>query len=311
MADFHKDRLRGIGGSDIPVIVLGKHYNKTAYDLFLEKTGQIPTPDIDTPDTRRGKRQEPIAANLYAEKTGKELKAISETIWHPKHKFMLAHIDRLIMPEENVLEIKCPRVTTFRKWQLEGIPEGIQLQGQHYIEVLKAKKVVFCVFCAELDDIFDITIKRDDELIDLIVDSGQRFWSYVEAGEYPRELIHAEPDPIKLPKIGGQLQYMEGEAWQKAALALREAQEIKKEAEALEEDAKGKIRGLMGDEFDVVEGIISDDESLRVYNRLQAGRDSFDWKRLMKDRPEMDFKPYLKHGQPFKTFKFYFTRRSA
>ena len=301
---WHKERLTGIGGSDSPVIVLGKYFGRTAHDLFLEKTGQIQSPDIDTPDTRRGKRQEPIAVRLYEQHTGYKTRKVNTLLRHPTKPFMIAHIDREILNQDAILEVKCPRTTTFRKWQLQGIPEGAQIQGQHYLSVKRKGVVVIAVFCAELDELITVPIERDNELIDLIESKEEKFWNYVQTKAFPEsDIIRAEP--LGLPPIGGELIKIETEEWKKAAEALQDAIEIKKEAEELYGDAKEKIIALMGD-YGVVEGF-----NLRCYNKWQTGRLTLDKKRLAFEHPELDLTKYEKQGKAFQVFRPYFLKERS
>lgn len=287
-----------IGGSDAPVIVLGDYFGKKPYQLWLEKTGRVPLPELDTPDIRRGIRQEDVAAAVYEEKTGQKLRRVKRELVHAQFDFMRAHIDREILNEDAVLEIKCPRTMTYRKWQLEGVPAGPQIQGHHYLAVKGKGTIVFAIFCAELDEIMIVPIERDDQLIDLILDVEQQFWSFVEADEFPEI---APPAEISLPAIGGDLVKLETAEWARAASALQAARELKQEAEAIESQAKAQIITLMEDN-PIVEGA-----GLRVYYKDSPGKTTFDSKRLKAENPEL-WKEYAKAGKPYKSFRPFFLK---
>ena len=294
---WHEERRTGLGGSDAPVVVLGEYYGKTDHDLFLEKTGAIAPDDYDSPDIRRGLRQEPIAAQVYEEISGYKVRRVKKILRHKERPYILANIDREILGLDGApLEIKCPRAMTFRKYQMEGIPEGIQIQGAHYLAVKGKGQVIFAIFCAELDEMLIVPVERDQELINLILDKESEFWSYVEAGEFP-EL--PAPKPLDLLPIGGELVKVDTAEWVKAAAAFWTARGIKEEAIALEDEAKAKIIKLMG-EHDVVEGA-----GLRVYHREQAGRKSFDKKALQAAHPEINIDDFYKVGEPFRSFRPY------
>ncbi len=293
---WHEERRAGIGGSDAPVIVLGEYYGKTPRDLFLEKTGALPPDNLDGPDIRRGNRQEPIAAQVYQEKTGQELRIIDKQLRHPSLPFMIAHIDREILPSGDVLEIKCPRSMVFRKYQLEGIPEGIQIQGQHYLAVKGSQRVVFGIFSAELDDMLVVPVERDQPLISMIEAKDSVFWDYVQAGEMPWDDTQ---EKIELPPIGGELVKIDSEAWQTASAAWLEVKVMEKEVEELKARAKEELIFHM-DGQPVVEGA-----GLRVYNREQSGRRTFDKKALKAAHPEIDLTQFEKVGKPFRSFRPY------
>ena len=134
-----EERRQGIGGSDAPTIYLGDYYGRTWHDLWSDKVHGDAV-EIDSPDIRRGNRQEPIAAEVYVEESGHPVEVVEEIIRHPVHDFMAASLDRMIQPEGIPLEIKCPRVATFFRWKQQGIPAGPLLQGQHYMAVLEVKQ---------------------------------------------------------------------------------------------------------------------------------------------------------------------------
>ena len=295
---WHEERKSGLGGSDAPVVVLGENYGKTTYDLWLEKTGQITPADGENPDMRRGKRQEPIAAQLYEEQTGQKLRRVNTLLRHKQYPWMIAHIDREILGKDAVLEIKCPRFMTFRKYKLGGIPEDIQIQGQHYLAVKRKGLIVFAIFCAEVDELMVVPVEKDSELIDYITLKEQDFWNYVTTSSPPPLSI---PEKLDLPPIGGELIVMDSLAWLDAARTLREARDLKTEAEDLENQAKTRVQELMREQnAEVAEG-----HGLRAYWREQVGRMSLDTKRLKKELPEV-YDRYAKQGDSFKTFRPYF-----
>lgn len=294
------ERQKGIGSSDSPVVVLGEYYGKTARDLALEKLGQLP-PDPDSPDIRRGVRQEPVAAQVFEEITGKKVRPLQEIQRHPNKPWMIATLDRIIDGEDSVLEIKCPRALTFRKYRMEGIPEGIQIQGAHQLAVTGRKKVVFGIFCAEVDEMMIVPIERDQALIDLIMNKEEGFWSLIQRGELPG----VETEAVKLPAIGGEIIRLDTDKATRTAQALREAQELQAEAKTLYDQAKAQMIALMGDAQAVQV------DSIRIYYKEQAGRRSLDQKLLRHEHPEIDWSKYEKVGKPFRVFKTYFNLKEG
>lgn len=293
---WHERRRSGIGGSDVPIIVLGEYFGKTIKDLFLEKTGGF-REDISGPDMRRGQRQEPIAAMVYEEITGHKVRRINKVLQHPEHPFMLANIDREILGEDAILEIKCPRHMTYRKWQREGVPEGPILQGQHYLAIKGKGRIIFGIFCAEIDEMMIVPVERDDELIDLVIDKEAEFWEFVKAKELPESF---EPTKVDLPTVGGAgLVKLDTPEWVQAVTDLREAKELKAEAAAVEDLAKDSIKTLMGD-HEIVEG-----GGIRIYHRFQKGRKSLDQKGLKTAHPKI-YEKFVKQGDPIRAFRSYF-----
>lgn len=298
----HEARGKGLGGSDSPV-VCGVSPFKTPIELWREKVGIDPAGSDETPAMQRGKVLEPIVADLYRDETGRTIKTVDRTLRHPDLDFLLGHIDREIAPVNSdgpgVLEIKCPGLHIFGKAQREGLPDYYLIQLMHYLSVTGYQWGSFAVFNSERWQLIRFDVQRDNELIQYIIAKDKEFWRKVLAGEYPE----AEPEKLDLPKVGGQLVTVSDGKWSAIADRLRMAHELKTEAEDLYKAAQADVAGYMAEiGADVVEGA-----GLRVYNREQDGRVSFDSKRFAKDHPEL-YEKYARSGKPFRSFRPYFLK---
>jgi predicted phage-related endonuclease len=72
--DIATSRRSFIGSSDVAKIIGVSTYGD-AYSLYLEKTGEIERPDIETKVQRRGKILETPIAHLYVDDTGADVPA--------------------------------------------------------------------------------------------------------------------------------------------------------------------------------------------------------------------------------------------
>lgn len=294
-----EQRKKGLGGSDSPV-VLGVSPFKTPHELWLEKRGLSDGQEV-TPAMERGMVLEPVVADLFEAKTGRKLRRINQMLVDEKHPYMMAHLDRLIADGQRgqgVLEIKCPGLHVFGKIKREGLPDYYLVQLQHYLAVTGKTWGSFAVFNAERWELIFFDMDRDDDLINIIRVKDAEFWQMVVDGKEP---VAAELT-IDLPTVGAtDLIRLDTPEWAQAVMDLREARDLKAEAEAVEATARAKVQELMGN-AGVVEGA-----GARVYWQLQDGRKSLDGKRLKKEHPEIHDQ-YLKRGNPFKVFKPYFLK---
>jgi putative phage-type endonuclease len=251
MTEWHEARRKGLGGSDSPV-VLGVSPFRTARELWEEKR----TPNLNTEPSAammRGTTMEPIIADLYADVTGRSLEIESNLLQDAELPVMQANIDRRIVDENpGVLEIKCPGIHIFNKIKREGAPEYYSVQLQHYLAVTGYNWGSLAIFNAEQWELLFFDVKRDDGLIDLIRVKDAEFWQMVIDGNPPPE----EEINLDLPKIGGaNFEKLASKQWAEAVERLRQAQGLKKAAEALEKDAKADIVGIMGAVgADIIEG---------------------------------------------------------
>jgi putative phage-type endonuclease len=167
-------RRKGIGGSDAGAI-LGVNKYKTPLDVYLDKTGQAP--DIEDNDAMYwGRALEDIVAYEYAKRTGKKVRRNNAILVHPEHKFMLANLDREIVGEPGILEIKtAARADDWGEPGSDEVPESYLAQVMHYMAVTGAQFADIAVLIAGRK-FQTYTIQRDDQLIEHMIDVERDFW---------------------------------------------------------------------------------------------------------------------------------------
>jgi putative phage-type endonuclease len=292
----------GIGGSDTPTI-LGQNPYQTPLELWEQKTGRRGDQEI-TPAMQRGTVLEPVAAEIYAQKTGRKLRRVNTLLRHADHEWLTGNIDREIVNDDRgpgVLEIKCPGLNVFGKAKREGLPAAYNLQLAHYLAVSRRKWGAFAVFNAEKWELIFFDVDRDEGLIDIIIAQDAAFYQCVLDDTPPIESISPALDLPPIEPI--ELVTMDSPAWREAIERLQEAREIRAEAEALENEAKQSIQQIMTE----TGATVAQGAGARIYYRMSDGRTTIDSKRLAREHPEI-FAKYAKTGSPFRTFKPYFLR---
>lgn len=132
-----QQRRKGIGASDSAAI-LGVHPYKTAFDVWLEKTG----PFKELPPTMAmewGLRLEDAIAQKYTDDTGRKLWKPDRIYEHQDFPFIICTPDRLVLEEERGLELKTADSHIEWKWGAEHtdeIPREYLVQCQHSMAVL-------------------------------------------------------------------------------------------------------------------------------------------------------------------------------
>ncbi len=292
----------GVGGSDTPTI-MGVNPYETPLELWETKTGRRQQPET-TPAMMRGTVLEPLIAELYAEKTGRKIRRVNTLLRHPQHAWLTGNIDREILNDgrgPGILEIKAPGLQVFGKAKREGLPPAYGLQLQHYLAVSGRKWGAFAVFNSEKWEMIFFDIDADPELQNIIIARDCEFWQCVQEDRPP--VIDVTPT-LELPTVGpSELVTIDSPVWKEAVDRLREAREIKAEAEALEEQAKAEIQNIMT----AAGASVAEGAGARFYWKESPGRVTVDNKRLLKEKPDI-YAAYAKTGQPFKTFKPYFLR---
>ncbi|MFP3683945.1 YqaJ viral recombinase family protein [Bacillus sp. SIMBA_026] len=181
-ADMSRDewlleRRKGIGGSDASV-VLGLNKWRTAFELWLDKTGQVPVSESASEAAYFGSILEDIVAKEFEVRSGKKVRRKKSMLKHPEYDFILANVDRMIVGEKAILECKTTSEYNLKEWENDEIPADYIVQVQHYLGVLgpEYKKAYFAVLIGGNKFVWK-EIERDDELIEMIFTAEVEFWN--------------------------------------------------------------------------------------------------------------------------------------
>lgn len=182
--EWLQERAKGIGGSDAGII-LGLNKYRTAFELWLEKTGQVDPVEIDNEAIYWGNEMENVVAKEFEKRTGKKVRKTNFMYSHPKHEFIKANVDRLIVGESAVLECKTASAYLAKEWEGEEIPATYLVQLQHYLGVTGKEKGYIAVLIGGNRFVWK-EVERDEELIKMIFDAEFNFWKYhVQQGHAP------------------------------------------------------------------------------------------------------------------------------
>ena len=188
------DRRRGIGGSDVATI-LGLNKWKSAYQLWLEKTGQVELDHTNSEPAYWGNVLEEVVAKEFQERTGLKVRRRNQVFEHPLHPFLRANIDRDVVGEKAVLECKTANQYLAKEWEGDEIPISYLCQVQHYMNVMNYDHAYIAVLIGGQKFIWK-RIERDQKLIDMITERLVEFWgtNIIEGVEPPIDGSKAASD---------------------------------------------------------------------------------------------------------------------
>ena len=92
---------------------------------------------------------------------------------------MVANIDRRVVGENAILECKTANQYLATEWQDDEIPASYLLQVQHYLFVTGAEVGYIAVLIGGQKFIWK-EVQRDEELIQMIIESEKNFWKMVQ-----------------------------------------------------------------------------------------------------------------------------------
>lgn len=188
--DWLAIRQTGIGGSDAAA-ACGLNPYMSMLELWLIKTGRAqPEANDGVPDGYAplywGKQLEPLVAKYYTQKTGNKVRRVNAVLQHPDtdKAFMLANLDYAVSNSDvGVLEIKTAGIYGAKNWQ-DGVPLYVVCQVQHQLAVTGKQLAHVCVLIGGHETKL-YEVKRDDALIEQIIQAERRFWQYVESDVPP------------------------------------------------------------------------------------------------------------------------------
>lgn len=186
-------RRQGLGSSDAAP-ALGMSRFRSRYELWLEKAGIVAPAELDFWAIHRGNALEGALLDWYARAFSVEVEQSPATVRHPKHSFLLAHLDGLARSGSDAWIVEAK--TAFggsRRWGDPGTadvdPEYLW-QGVHQMAAADLDRVDFVVdFGWAAPAVF--RLRRDMALEAEVVELELEFWDLVERRE-PPEVDHSE-----------------------------------------------------------------------------------------------------------------------
>jgi putative phage-type endonuclease len=294
----YRKKQKGIGGSDASII-LGLNPYKSAFTLWLEKTGQTKAPEINNEYVEWGNLLEPVIREKFKKETGFEVYENHFVLQHDDHNFMLANLDgEVIDPQFNgeigVLEIKTTSERNMKDWE-EGCPDHYMIQIQHYLAVTGyLYAYVVCLIGGHHFKYF--LIHRDDYVIDKIISAEIDFQEKVEKNIAP-EITGNESDSNYLanafPDDNGDELHMSSEQ-EKKALTYFYIQEEIKALQGQSEALKNQIR------LEAKDGKIFQGEKVKILMPT-IKKIVFDSKKFASDYPEL-YEQYKTKESNYRTF---------
>jgi putative phage-type endonuclease len=293
-------RRTGIGGSDAPIILLGRVYNRTDEWLRMEKLGQVVDSDEADEDRRRGIALEDDALTEFAFVTGlrpPELRApqTDHERWNdffilsPERPWTFANLDGWVRAEP--MEIKCARSSKWYKVLERGLPDEWQIQGQHQMWVTGTSRVHFWIFNADSWKGLYIVLERDESVIAALAAAEADFW---DAVLQDRPLPPRQTSVALAPVGRTALDVSETAEW-RDLFALYHAADERADAAAAERDALKQVYlGLLQDLG--VDHVRCGEARANIVRK--AGAERLDKRRLAATHPEINLRRFTTTGDP-------------
>lgn len=268
---FAQERTKYLGGTDAAA-VCGLSKRKTILELWLEKTGRVIPKDISKEwFIRLGKLYEDDVCQLFMEETGKKVRRVNETLFHPKYPFIAANVDRLVIGEDAILEAKT--CSDFMAWEWEGeeIPADYIFQCYQYLLVTGKAKCYLAVAVGKTDFIRK-EIYRDETVLQLLLQKEVDFWTnFVEKDVQPDVVTYRDDAAILTlyPHANEEKEIQLGDDANKLVENIKAFEADKKNLEHMIDQNKNELKIMLGDATSGTTGI----NRVRWINSTQSGFD--------------------------------------
>ena len=177
--DWLEYRKQGIGGSDAS-IVCGISRYKSAVQLWMEKTNQIPAQEAGEA-AYWGTLLESVVREEFTKRTGIEVRQVKQLLQSEEHPFMLANLDGVCEhPDYGTCVFEAKTASSFKMSEWENaIPDEYQIQIQHYMAVTGYRAAYIAVLIGGNTFRWKL-IERDDEMISMLIAFEAVFWDHVQ-----------------------------------------------------------------------------------------------------------------------------------
>lgn len=292
-------KANSIGGTDAAAI-LGMNPWKSAYQVWLEKTGQVKVLDIsDSEPVYFGTLLEQVVADEFCRREHKKVKKCGMYA-SKKHPFMTASFDRLVMGEEAGLECKTTNAFNKSEWDEGKIPPQYYVQCQHYMMVSGLPR--WYIACLVGGNHFvSWVIERDEDDIAALEAAEVEFWGKVQNHTLPDiDGSQSCTEALRNKFKGGQVEpiLLPGESV-KLLNRYDELKALKAEIETESKEIQNKLCAMLGDNEI---GFVGEGEDARKVSwKTVAGRTTIDSKKLKAEMPDV-YEKYSKKSADTRRF---------
>ena len=291
--EWLKIRRGYIGGSDAGAIV-GMNPWTSAFSVWAEKTGSTPEFEGNL-RTRIGTELEDFVAHLFMEETGKRVQRVNFTLVNPAYPWACANVDREVLGEDAILEVKTTNNWDVSKMTRNGeYPDQWLCQCTHYLAVSGCARAYLAVL-VECRELKVFTLERDENEIDALMNAERYFWdTYVMTKRTPPVDGHsATTDAIKqmFPDDGSDTADLTpyGNLFRQRKSLAENQKRIKAEIDAIDNELKVQMGSAGYGKCGVF--------SVSWKNQKTSGLDR---EAIRRDYPDIDFTKYATTSRVFR-----------
>jgi putative phage-type endonuclease len=240
-----KNRIGFIGGSDIAA-VMGLSRWKTPLQLWSEKTGILPLPDLSAVEAvELGSELEDFVAKKFERKTGLKVRRSPKYYSHKDFTMFTCQVDRLVENTNELLECKTCSSWKAKEWEGEEIPQEYILQVMWQLGITERTVGHIAVLIGGQAFKYK-RIDFDLEMFNKMIEQALIFWKMVQWKIPPMAVADDNSFLVELyPESNDKLQEIE-ELNQKIGY-LQETKMHLKNMEEEKDELEAEIKAVIGE----------------------------------------------------------------
>ena len=183
--EWHAERLKHIGASEIATIMNCDPFGNRPFGLWMEKTGRKKRSTYQSDNQKHGHDNEEAARMAYIEYAGEFAVPTMLECTKPGWEFMTASLDGRHADGKTIVEIKCPLEAGTMRDVKEGlIPDNYYAQIQAQLFVSGAEKAHFFVWFK--GEGICLAVEPDEPyLATELLPEVEEFWKRVVENRWP------------------------------------------------------------------------------------------------------------------------------
>jgi putative phage-type endonuclease len=231
--------------------------------LWAEKTGKLTPNPLENAEAKEiGLELEEYVCRKFERRTGKKVRREPRELVHPRYPFLKAHLDRIVLNEESVLEAKTASAWLMKVWEGHLIPIDYTLQVNWQLG-LSGRKLGYIAVLIGGQKFLYKELPFDQALFNEQVEKAVTFWnSFVQTGIAPMAIAQDQDLLFQLfPESGSAALILEDDeakrmdfliaAREVHRLAIEVEQEKLDEVEVRIKQAIGDAAGLLTQKYRV------------------------------------------------------------
>ncbi|MDF2685100.1 MAG: putative phage-type endonuclease domain protein [Clostridia bacterium] len=177
-SDWLEKRRQGIGGSDVPALVLYPAMYKYRSPAEVWKDKLFGSTEFKSEAARLGRYLEPYIAKRFTEETGIKVRKCNKMLKSKIYPFMLGNIDYMVIGENAGLECKTTSIFNDKKFDDTDYPCEYFIQCQHYMAVTGFDTWYLAVLIGN-KKFRHYTVYKNEAVQNMILKKEVKFWQSV------------------------------------------------------------------------------------------------------------------------------------